>query len=660
MSEMRTLTVIEKSLSSLMVSDLRDRLLESERLENRAHASRILATHAWAGTIVKTRRMAGLDVDRAERFAISEVAAALTCSARIARKYIDFGAALSSRLPLTRSAFHSGDIDHRRAETIWRSTRGVDPETIEAIEEQAVAAALRLPPGKLASEIERLLIEVDPEGARGRRRSAAGNRRVTTRTSAFGMAWLEAYLTGEEAVAVEHMIDEVADTVCAADPRDKQERRVDAFVALLNQEQFLGCRCSRGQACPVADQATVPARRKPHVIVNIDMATLLALADHPAVLAGYGPISPEVVRLLSQDATWQPFIAESRRLAQQWIGTHGVPEGTEAGAGAGGSEGVEADPEFDQAGVDAEADEPAPADEPYDEEYEDYIERCYQEFLSRPENAGETTAGEGDGGGGSAGDEGGSGAGAERGRAAESALGSAPLAGRACPAPRPLHYGPLYPGGRRLGPVYGDGAIIAAIEVALAADPRLRCGVYPDGHGGHGDPPPGALTYRPCAELSRQVRRRDGACRHPGCTVPARRCEIDHIVPFDHGSPRQGGWTIYANLHCLCKFHHDLKTWGLWTVTVLAGNAECWTSDGGQQVISLPAGLRTVAERLAESASMGEGDAAQGVAGRNDAAGMRYTGDAIIERPEQLRHIGPPIPSQPVDTLDQDDDPPPF
>ncbi|MGK2948050.1 MAG: DUF222 domain-containing protein [Acidimicrobiales bacterium] len=44
---------------------------------------------------------------------------------------------------------------------------------------------------------------------------------------------------------------------------------------------------------------------------------------------------------------------------------------------------------------------------------------------------------------------------------------------------------------------------------------------------------------------------RDQTCQHPGCDVPAERCEIDHIEPFD-----EGGLTVQANGRCYCPFHH--------------------------------------------------------------------------------------------------------
>lgn len=49
---------------------------------------------------------------------------------------------------------------------------------------------------------------------------------------------------------------------------------------------------------------------------------------------------------------------------------------------------------------------------------------------------------------------------------------------------------------------------------------------------------------------------RDGVCQTPGCTVPAERGDIDHIMAWPHGDTRA------ENLHVLCRRHHRLKTAG--------------------------------------------------------------------------------------------------
>lgn len=60
--------------------------------------------------------------------------------------------------------------------------------------------------------------------------------------------------------------------------------------------------------------------------------------------------------------------------------------------------------------------------------------------------------------------------------------------------------------------------------------------------------------YRITKAMRTMLRIRDEYCQFPGCTAKAAYTEVDHIRRF--GS---GGLTIFDNLECLCKHHHQLK-----------------------------------------------------------------------------------------------------
>ncbi len=51
--------------------------------------------------------------------------------------------------------------------------------------------------------------------------------------------------------------------------------------------------------------------------------------------------------------------------------------------------------------------------------------------------------------------------------------------------------------------------------------------------------------------LRRAIEVHDRRCTHPGCTVPAERCEVDHVVPFAEAGP-----TSQANGVLRCPAHH--------------------------------------------------------------------------------------------------------
>jgi hypothetical protein len=86
------------------------------------------------------------------------------------------------------------------------------------------------------------------------------------------------------------------------------------------------------------------------------------------------------------------------------------------------------------------------------------------------------------------------------------------------------------------------------------------------------------------------LRAAEGMCVFPGCSTPARRCDIDHRRPFPAGA------TCSCNLQPLCRGHHRLKTTGHISVrlaqpgedeNVPPGTLE-WTTRAGHVYRSVP------------------------------------------------------------------------
>ncbi|MCT2272948.1 HNH endonuclease signature motif containing protein [Dietzia cinnamea] len=76
------------------------------------------------------------------------------------------------------------------------------------------------------------------------------------------------------------------------------------------------------------------------------------------------------------------------------------------------------------------------------------------------------------------------------------------------------------------------------------------------------DSPEHALRYLITPAMAERIRLRDGTCRHPGCSVPAKDCDVDHVIAFNKRDPELGGPTLEWNLVCLCRKHHREKTFG--------------------------------------------------------------------------------------------------
>ncbi|MGN0102018.1 MAG: DUF222 domain-containing protein [Dietzia sp.] len=134
----------------------------------------------------------------------------------------------------------------------------------------------------------------------------------------------------------------------------------------------------------------------------------------------------------------------------------------------------------------------------------------------------------------------------------------------------------------------GEAALATLLEMLATCDGASVEQVDPTI--GAADQPGAELKYRPGAELARRVRLRDGTCRHPGCTVPAEDCDLDHVVPFDHADPARGGLTVEANLMAECRRHHRFKTFSDWRYRLEPDGTLVITTPDGASMITRPEG----------------------------------------------------------------------
>ncbi len=79
----------------------------------------------------------------------------------------------------------------------------------------------------------------------------------------------------------------------------------------------------------------------------------------------------------------------------------------------------------------------------------------------------------------------------------------------------------------------------------------------------------------PSRTLGGAVRFRDGTCQHPGCAVPAHRCDLDHLTPVPEGP------TTAGNLGCKCRSDHRAKTHAGHVTTRRGPHTTVWTTPTG-------------------------------------------------------------------------------
>jgi hypothetical protein len=83
--------------------------------------------------------------------------------------------------------------------------------------------------------------------------------------------------------------------------------------------------------------------------------------------------------------------------------------------------------------------------------------------------------------------------------------------------------------------------------------------------------------YAPPRSLRNLVMIRQRRCAFPGCRRPARRCDLDHTVPYD-----QGGATCECNLAPLCRRHHQAKQAPGWRLEQCEPGVMTWRMPHGR------------------------------------------------------------------------------
>jgi hypothetical protein len=126
----------------------------------------------------------------------------------------------------------------------------------------------------------------------------------------------------------------------------------------------------------------------------------------------------------------------------------------------------------------------------------------------------------------------------------------------------------------------GSGRLLASVT-RRELEAAVRCG---QGLA----PPPTVQRYQPAAGQQRFVRSRDRTCRHPGCANRSGWSDLDHVVPHAAGGP-----TDCANLCCLCRRHHRLKTHAPgWRYVMTPDGVLTVTTPSGVPRTSRPPGMR--------------------------------------------------------------------
>ncbi|CAN5757535.1 hypothetical protein BH09ACT7_BH09ACT7_18250 [soil metagenome] len=288
---------------------LLERVRDASRAEAQAAAERLVAI---ADLYQQRLRDSGEDAD----FAIdtwaavaAQVAATLRISVGLGSSYLHYATAMREQLPLVGAVFEAGDIDFRLFKTIvFRTGAVTDPDIAAQLDADLAAAAPRWA-GKtqrqLATAIDKHVAHRDPDALR-RAKASGSDRYVEIGESDPGMADITARVLNTTGLAFDKRLDELADTVCDGDPRNRDQRRADALDALVAGADRLVCRCGQ-DTCPAWTKSRPPG----NVVIGV-VAEQSALEGRSEV-PGYAPdadwlIPAEILREIAAAAKHLPII----------------------------------------------------------------------------------------------------------------------------------------------------------------------------------------------------------------------------------------------------------------------------------------------------------------------------------------------------------------
>ncbi|WP_247595346.1 HNH endonuclease signature motif containing protein [Actinomyces procaprae] len=454
------------------------------------------------------------------RFTASgEIAARLGTTRSSADLLLDRGQALlQPEFAATEALHRAGLLDTSKTALIIRRLQDVNPDTAAAVQERVLARAPRRTCSQLGRDIDRALAALDPNGASSRRRRDVAGRRVTRpRPAGEGTHEMRLLLPSLDALLLDATLDAIAASARAAgDSRSLSQLRADAITGMTLRT----LQGSQNLACRTASAGDVRTS-----------TTGMGAAD----------LLPDGVPLAGLLGALSGLVEPSR----PWWTPSGIT------------------PVFPPPGITVNVDVTVPLNQLLPEDGSEGLPACDGRSLptspgggAAPVGSGATTPGTGGGsslpgtGGGSSlpGTGGGSGVRASAGAAgaAEVVIGAGRVAVPAITA-RALALGGSW---RRLVTDPLSGAVLDV----------------------------GRAHYRPPAALRDLVQARDTSCTFPGCTVPASRCDIDHVRAW-----ADGGTTSLNNLTVLCQAHHRLKHTPGWTLSRQDGDALVWTTPTGHR-----------------------------------------------------------------------------
>lgn len=269
-------------LAGLTAAELIDAATATARAENAACA-RKLATMAEmfirrTGLAPEERLDWWADPDSA---VTAELAAAHHITQGLALHQTYRGVVLRDRLPKIGALFLAGSISDLQVRAIINRTDWiVDDDLVAAVDADLADEILGWGPlsiKKTDTAIDDIVARHDPDGLRQSRREDVDRTvQFGQHGDAPGLSTIVARLFAGDTAAGERTVTSMAYSVCEADPRSIEERRMDAFSALMHGVTTLACLCG----APDCEATTNP---RPLRDITVFAITDQTTADCPQI-----------------------------------------------------------------------------------------------------------------------------------------------------------------------------------------------------------------------------------------------------------------------------------------------------------------------------------------------------------------------------------------
>jgi len=318
-------------------------LVASVRAAARAESHAAALKARYAARLAQSAQLTHPSYTGVIDVAAEEIALALRVTRVEAERLVAVGKAITGALWATGDALDAGHITFTKAWVIADCLAGKDLAIAIAVQERALERAPERTAPELRRDIERMLVEFDPEAADERAASAAAKRTVgRPRPAGDGMARMSLFLPAPDAVALDVALDSAATAARAAgDCRTTGQLRADVLAEWAATAATSGTTLTTTSGVPVTSP---PVRIAVTVPLEVLARALPGFTPPPSVgevlrdeilgtpssaprgdvtgpaeghrteaawLEGYGPIAAAVARFLAAGGTWQRIVTDS-------------------------------------------------------------------------------------------------------------------------------------------------------------------------------------------------------------------------------------------------------------------------------------------------------------------------------------------------------------